>query len=151
MGKPRSIAADILRLRDEGKTYDQIKAILKCSKATISYHVGKGNENVRVKSNSYRSKIRNSIHQYKESTPCADCGRTFKYYVMQFDHLPQYMKEFPLSKFYQHTHDIKKVVAEMKKCDLVCANCHAERTHQRRLENLENKKKVKDLLEYGLE
>ena len=32
----------ILQLRDEGKTYNEIKNILGCSKSTISYHCGKG-------------------------------------------------------------------------------------------------------------
>lgn len=32
----------ILALKAEGKTYNEIKAILNCSKGTISYHCGKG-------------------------------------------------------------------------------------------------------------
>lgn len=32
----------ILQLRSEGKTYDEIKSILNCSKGTIAYHCGKG-------------------------------------------------------------------------------------------------------------
>jgi 5-methylcytosine-specific restriction endonuclease McrA len=32
----------ILKLRSEGKTYNEIKAILGCSKSTISYHCGSG-------------------------------------------------------------------------------------------------------------
>jgi hypothetical protein len=33
---------EILRLRSEGKTYDQICEILNCSKGTVSYHCGNG-------------------------------------------------------------------------------------------------------------
>jgi CRISPR/Cas system Type II protein with McrA/HNH and RuvC-like nuclease domain len=33
---------EILRLRSEGKTYNQIQEIIGCSKATISYHCGNG-------------------------------------------------------------------------------------------------------------
>lgn len=32
----------ILKLRNEGKTYNEIKSILGCSKGTISYHCGEG-------------------------------------------------------------------------------------------------------------
>jgi len=32
----------ILKLKSEGKSYGEIKKILKCSKGTISYHCGKG-------------------------------------------------------------------------------------------------------------
>ncbi len=37
-----SMKDEILKLRNEGKTYNQIKAILNCSKSTISYHLGEG-------------------------------------------------------------------------------------------------------------
>jgi hypothetical protein len=70
---------------------------------------------------------------------------------MQFDHLPQYTKKFTIAKWYDYTFDIKEVMAEMKKCDLVCGNCHTERSHKRRLETTENKQRVSDLLESGLE
>lgn len=33
---------EILKLRGEGKTYNEIKSILKCSKSTISYYCGDG-------------------------------------------------------------------------------------------------------------
>lgn len=36
------LSEDILRLRSEGMTYDQIKAELNCSKSTISYYLGEG-------------------------------------------------------------------------------------------------------------
>ena len=32
----------ILQLRNEGKSYKEIREILKCSKSTISYHCGDG-------------------------------------------------------------------------------------------------------------
>ena len=32
----------ILKLREEGKSYNQIKEILGCSKGTIAYHCGDG-------------------------------------------------------------------------------------------------------------
>lgn len=40
----------ILRLRSEGKTYNEIKVILNCAKSTISYHCGKKNCFKKVKS-----------------------------------------------------------------------------------------------------
>jgi hypothetical protein len=46
----KRVKEDILRLRKEGKTYNQIVDILKCSKSVISYHCGKnGTEKMRVK------------------------------------------------------------------------------------------------------
>jgi hypothetical protein len=152
MGKPRNLAVDIIRLREEGKTYDQIKAVLKCSKATISYHLGEGQqEKLKERTVRYKDKINSFIKSYKAATPCVDCGHNFNYYVMQFDHLPQYIKNFNISNFSDYTRDVTKVIEEMKKCDLVCANCHAERSHQRRLEKAKTKKDFLELLESGLE
>mgnify|MGYP000627677130 CR=1 FL=1 len=39
----------ILKLRAKGKSYREIQSILGCSKSTISYHCGNGNEKKRVK------------------------------------------------------------------------------------------------------
>jgi hypothetical protein len=152
MAKQRQLAAEIVRLRSEGKTYDQIKAVLNCSKGTISYHLGPGQpEKLKARSDGYRAKVRNFIQKYKSETPCADCGQNFNYYVMQFDHLPQFTKSFTISKFQDHTRDLSKVLEEMKKCDLVCANCHTERGYQRRLSSHRAKEQVKNLLEFGLD
>lgn len=72
---------------------------------------------------------RQIIRQAKEK-PCADCGIQYPYYVMQFDHLGD--KEFTIAtdgvRF-----SLKRLHAEIAKCEVVCANCHAERTHQRRV------------------
>ena len=82
------------------------------------------------------SKIRNSstddkqnfIKNLKEKTPCADCGKHYPYYVMQFDHLRD--KLFNIAS---NTGKYKNVLlAEIDKCEIVCANCHAVRTYNRR-------------------
>jgi len=47
----RSLKPNILRLRSEGKSYNQIAKILNCSKSVISYHCGSGSEKSRVLAN----------------------------------------------------------------------------------------------------
>lgn len=53
--KPRK--KDILRLRSEGKSFNQIHKELGCSKSVISYHCGNGNEKKRVLANSKKRSI----------------------------------------------------------------------------------------------
>ena len=65
--------------------------------------------------------------KYKESNPCKDCGNYFPYYVMDFDHLRD--KKFLVSRL--RTCGWDKLMEEVKKCDLVCSNCHRIRTHSR--------------------
>ena len=44
----RRLKEDIIALRAEGKSYNQISKILNCSKSVISYHCGNGNEKQRA-------------------------------------------------------------------------------------------------------
>lgn len=64
-----------------------------------------------------------------KSRPCADCGIQYPYYVMDFDHREGETKEYELSRTERMT--IRAIMREIEKCDVVCANCHRERTHQR--------------------
>lgn len=64
-----------------------------------------------------------------KSQPCADCGNTFPYFVMDLDHLPEYEKSFRLAVAASYPMD--QIVAELKKCEAVCANCHRYRTAKR--------------------
>lgn len=72
--------------------------------------------------------LREYVNSLKDS-PCVDCGVRYPPYVMHFDHLDGSTKLFGISKIPSRV----KIDEEVLKCELVCANCHAERTHQRRL------------------
>lgn len=61
---------DILRLRAEGKSFDQIHKELGCSKSVISYHCGNGNEKKRVLQNSKkRSTLERKISTFRCALP----------------------------------------------------------------------------------
>ena len=73
--------------------------------------------------------------------PCLDCGGTFLPHQMDFDHRD------PSTKSFQVTDSgllkgRERLLAEIAKCDIVCANCHAARTYvlqgQRRAERRAN-------------
>ena len=66
-----------------------------------------------------------------KSRPCADCGVHYPYYVMDFDHRDGRLKEFLLNSVHRVTK--RAILREIEKCDVVCANCHRERTQRRRL------------------
>ncbi len=73
----------------------------------------------------FRERARARINALKDR-PCDDCGESFPPYVMDFDHRPGEIKSFSLNKAWARSWG--KVQAEIAKCDLVCANCHRERT-----------------------
>lgn len=66
-----------------------------------------------------------------KSAPCKDCGILYPPWVMQFDHIVG-PKDFILANAPARNFSDALIRAEIAKCELVCANCHAERTHSRR-------------------
>jgi hypothetical protein len=79
---------------------------------------------------------RELIRQAK-SRPCADCGVQYPYYIMDFDHRDGATKAFMLSDVSCATS--KSLLREIAKCDVVCSNCHRERTHRQWLAGLRGK------------
>lgn len=77
----------------------------------------------------YRDGNRAIIRAAKE-VPCADCGIQYPYYVMQFDHLDGDEKAFNIGQV-GPTSGRPKLLAEIAKCEVVCANCHSERSYRR--------------------
>ena len=80
-----------------------------------------------VRARKSNTKLRAIVRKLKEK-PCADCKHEFPFYVMDFDHVSG-EKEGEVSRLANVS--LKKALAEIKKCDVVCANCHRIRTHNR--------------------
>ncbi len=63
----------------------------------------------------------------KAGVPCSDCGGVFPVWVMHWDHLPEFEKTDAISVMVT-SRTREAVLEELKKCELVCANCHVMRT-----------------------
>ena len=125
-----TLAAEIVRLHSDGKSYNQIKESLGCSKGTISYHLGAGQkEKTKQRTRDKRNLIVKYVQEYKQGKVCTDCKEDYPYWMLEFDHLGD--KSFNISNFRGYTIDLEKVKSEIKKCEIVCANCHKNRTHFR--------------------
>ncbi len=73
-----------------------------------------------------------AINELK-SGPCKDCGQTFPPYVMEFDHVPGRGTKIRTIGELAGSRKVTAptMVAEIAKCDIVCANCHKIRTWNR--------------------
>jgi len=58
-----------------------------------------------------------------KNKPCSRCGGTFPPYVMDWHHRDPSQKKFPLNAG-NLTRTEESILAEVAKCDLLCANCH---------------------------
>ena len=65
------------------------------------------------------------VKTIKEKTPCTDCGLNYPYYVIQDD-------KIATINILARSGSWKKLLKEIEKCEVVCANCHAIRTYQRK-------------------
>ena len=90
-------------------------------------------EVARVSENKRRMNRKHAWYQalcrYKELRGCADCGYNEDGRALQFDHLTE-DKSFDVAR--GHTRSNTQIINEVRKCDVVCANCHAIRTSRRR-------------------
>ena len=62
--------------------------------------------------------------------PCVDCADRPPRHVMQFDHRDPTQKEFLVASSWCRSES--SIVSEALKCDIVCPNCHRQRTFKRR-------------------
>ena len=128
---------EIFKLKKEGYSYRDIQKELGCSKGTISYHLGVGQKDkVDKRRIDGRNKIRKYIQEYKSNKSCSDCKENYPYWILEFDHLDN--KEFNISQHRTHTISLDKIKEEIQKCEVVCSNCHKNRTFNRRINNADN-------------
>ena len=67
---------------------------------------------------------RGAVLWYKMTHPCVDC-RESDFVVLQFDHVRGQRRFFIGSG---NSAALFTLLKEIRKCDVVCANCHARRT-----------------------
>jgi hypothetical protein len=78
---------------------------------------------------SFQAKLAKLIKPLKDN-PCADCKNSFHPAAMDFDHI-RGKKLFSISAARRWKWSLEEVLAEISKCELVCANCHRVRTFNR--------------------
>ena len=65
-----------------------------------------------------------------KDAPCVDCGKRYPPCVMDFDHREGEVKTGNISVLAKQW-SWERTLAEIAKCDIVCANCHRIRTAKR--------------------
>lgn len=78
-----------------------------------------------------RAQRRRELLNKLKARPCMDCGGVFPPCCMDFDHRDRSTKIDIVSKVVSFPGGFDALLAEIDKCDLVCANCHRIRTFER--------------------
>ena len=71
---------------------------------------------------------REFVNELKDN-PCMDCGGKFPPCAMDYDHRDPSIKKHGVGTMLTSTKET--ILADIAKCDLVCANCHRVRTFKR--------------------
>lgn len=113
-------------------------------KATLHKHYMKNREHYALLNSRNRKANRQRYGKYQaeyqtrtkmfiwslKMNPCVDCKNWYMPWVMQFDHLPRYSKFKEINAAWNSTDQV--LFKEIAKCELVCANCHENRSYVRR-------------------
>jgi len=70
------------------------------------------------------------VYEYLLKHPCVDCGERDPI-VLEFDHRPDTEKSFSISDITSYNFSMARIIAEIEKCDVRCANCHRRITYFR--------------------
>lgn len=80
-----------------------------------------------------RRRITAYILDYLSAHPCVDCGESDPI-VLEFDHRDPVAKDFDISNMRFKAFSLGRVMEEIAKCDVRCANCHRRRTYRQRID-----------------
>lgn len=74
-----------------------------------------------------RGKVKAIIDAFKDR-PCTDCGVRYPAHVMDLDHTGEKTGDVSVLRV---SRGMETVLTELEKCEVVCANCHRQRTFER--------------------
>jgi hypothetical protein len=87
-------------------------------------------EDVKRKAREKRNERDKFIRDYKLlNSVCADCGISYPPHMLDFDHIIG-TKSFGINRGARNK-TLSQIKEEIKKCEIVCANCHRHRTYMR--------------------
>ena len=98
-----------------------------CQRAAVRDHYWRDPEYYRAKARVQDREAR-ALVRAEKSVPCKDCGKRYPPHVMTFDHV-RGKKKFDVSLGLRRR--LAEILAEIEKCEVVCVNCHAQRTYVR--------------------
>lgn len=102
------------------------------SRSTAYHHKNKENLLPKIYARKLKRIIRNKeyINNYFSTHHCIDCDEK-DVRVLDFDHV-RGVKEAGISRMATDGVNLQKIILEIEKCEVRCANCHRKKTHTER-------------------
>lgn len=104
-----------------------------CSRKYVKNHYKKNKKYYLNKAKKRNFITRGKAHEYiinfLKKNPCIDCGEK-DILVLEFDHKNRRDKSSEITTLVRGGYSQRKIIAEIKKCDVRCANCHRRKTEK---------------------
>jgi len=118
-------------LEEFAKRGDKLQSICKsCHNFYSHNHYLNNKQKYLDKAKRSDKKRKEWFEEYKQSLKCEKCGDN-RWYVLEFHHLDPTEKDFNVSNAIT-SYGREKLLSEVKKCMVLCANCHREVHYQER-------------------
>lgn len=101
-----------------------------CSAKWYQVHRLEHMANVRRRNKRARGEVQVLVAHYLAEHPCVDCGET-DFRCLDFDHRDGATKGGNVAKLLGDALSWSRVLIEIEKCDVRCANCHRRVTSER--------------------
>lgn len=116
------------KIKSIGKRNSECK---ECSRLLIKNHYNSNREyylkKAKRRNNQIKQGVIDYIYQYLSKNHCIDCGES-DITVLEFDHSNKFNKVETVSYLIKNKYPLDKIIAEISKCDVRCANCHRRKT-----------------------
>lgn len=111
-----------------------------CQRAYFAEYYKNNKEKHKASAKKCNSESRYFIQKIKVDKGCKVCGYNKHAAALHFHHREPENKSFSLSRGSIITHNDEEILKEIEKCDVLCANCHAEHHYSSILDENPNKK-----------
>lgn len=128
----KEVSEFFFRDKTQGKLHSQCKCChANKRRAYYQEHYRKYGSKYRERAIARKIKVKGDLRRqllkYLSDKSCSVCGIADPR-VLDFDHIDRADKSFGISRALTNTLSWKKILLEIKKCQILCANCHRIRT-----------------------
>jgi hypothetical protein len=90
------------------------------------YYENKYKSTNKAKKKEFEKRNKEFIQRYKKICKCKKCGLSNKPYLLEFHHLDPSIKYKNVTDLQFNAYGIQKIKDEIRKCVMICRNCHME-------------------------
>lgn len=101
-----------------------------CRKKYRDKHYQDNKEYYKSKARAYKAKKQQEFNELRKTLKCSKCGED-RFYCLDFHHIDPSEKEAEVTKLIESPRKLKE---ELKKCIVLCSNCHRELHYKERMQ-----------------